>query len=281
MLELIRITLLLAFAFLYAYFDVFNKRNIPDKVVYLSLAVGIISTILYPLKVAEISFLLALFVGSLGYILYKAGMLGLGDGLELTFISLVLPVQPTPLFNMGLSQLNMPFVLSVFISSGIVTIIAVPIYYIIRGDKINLKPSNIIKASIVFTSYMVLLLFVYLLFGLRIDATIFIMLMAIFSTIIFLFENSINESMVEWIYPKYLEEDDIIATNLMSKKEIDFFKSKFNEFGRLATKKQINALKNVKKKLPVYRKAIPFAVFILAGVIVSLLFGDLLFLLFT
>jgi len=272
MLEVIRVLVLLAFAALYAYFDIFNKRSIPNSFAYLSIVVGIIFTLFYPFKTLELSLLIAVFVVAIGYVLYKAGFLGLGDGLELAFVSLMLPIQPTPLLN--IPQLGLPFVLSVFISSGIVAIIALPIYYMLNS-KLELKKESILRASVVFISYLLLLMLVYLLLGhIALVPTVFIIIIAFFSALIFLFEASLNERMITWVYPNKLGEDDIIAINLMSKKDIMFFKSRYPSFGRLADKKEIAALKNIKKKIPVYTNAIPFSAFILAGIILSLFIGD-------
>jgi len=272
MLEVIRVLVLLAFAALYAYFDIFNKRSIPNSFAYLSIVVGIIFTLFYPFKILGLSLLIAVFVVAIGYVLYKAGFLGLGDGLELAFVSLMLPIQPTPLLN--IPQLGLPFVLSVFISSGIVAIIALPIYYMLNS-KLELKKESILRASVVFISYLLLLMLVYLMLGhIALVPTVFIIIIAFFSALIFLFEASLNERMITWVYPNKLGEDDIIAINLMSKKDIMFFKSRYPGFGRLADKKEIAALKNIKKKIPVYTNAIPFSAFILAGIVLSLFIGD-------
>jgi len=263
---------LLAFATLYAYFDIFNKRSIPNSFVYLSIIVGIIFTFFYPLKTLELSLLIAAFVVAASYILYKAGFLGLGDGLELAFVSLMLPIQPTPLVN--IPQLGLPFILSVFISSGIVAIIALPIYYMLNG-KPEIRKESVMKAFVVFISYLLLLMLVYLLLGhIALIPIVFIIIIAFFSALIFLFEASMNERMITWIYPSRLGEDDIIAINLMSKKDIMFFKSRYPSFGRLADREAIIALRNIKKKIPVYTNAIPFSAFILSGIILSLLIGD-------
>ena len=272
MLEVIRILVLLAFATLYAYFDIFNKRSIPNSFAYLSIIVGILFTFFYPFKALELSLLIAAFVVAASYILYKAGFLGLGDGIELAFVSLMLPIQPTPLVN--IPQLGLPFILSVFISSGIVAIIVLPIYYMLNG-KPELREESVIKAFLVFISYLLLLMLVYLLLGhIALIPIVFIFIVAFFSALVFLFEASMNERMITWIYPSRLEEDDIIAINLMSKKDIMFFKSKYSGFGRLADRKAIVALKNIKKKIPVYTNPIPFSAFILSGIILSLLIGD-------
>jgi len=279
MLEAIRIIMLLAFAALYAYFDLFNKRSIPNAFVYLSLVIGLVSTFFYPLKLVGYSLLIAIFIVCVGYLLYKAGFLGLGDGLELAFLSLMLPIQPKPLIN--IPQLGMPFILSVFIASGVIAMIVLPIYHLLKGKNIELDLNSALKAVTVFISYLILLTLIYfILSSISLIATIFIIIIAVFSATLFLFEKSMNEDMITWVYPNRLAEDDIIATNLMKKSERKFFKSKYKGFGRLVDKKTIAALKNINKKLPVYTNAIPFSLFILFGVIMSLLIGNPILLIF-
>jgi hypothetical protein len=117
-------------------------------------------------------------------------------------------------------------------------------------------------------------------FEVRLVPTLLIILIAIFSSLIFLFEKSINESMIEWVYPSKLDEDDIIATNLMSRKELQVFRSSFKDFGRLASSEEIKAIKHIKKKIPVYKKAIPFSLFIFFGTILSLAIGNPVLLIF-
>ncbi|MEM0094743.1 MAG: hypothetical protein QXX74_02350, partial [Candidatus Micrarchaeaceae archaeon] len=65
----------------------------------------------------------------------------------------------------------------------------------------------------------------------------------------------------------------------MSRKEIAFFKGKTSLFGRLASEDLIKKIKNVKVKLPVYKHAVPLALFTFIGTIISLLVGNVVFLL--
>ena len=61
----------------------------------------------------------------------------------------------------------------------------------------------------------------------------------------------------------------------MDKKDIAYF-SKRTKFGRLASKRLISEIKGIKKRIPVYRDSVPFSFFIFFGVIISLLFGNLI-----
>jgi hypothetical protein len=278
-LEVIRVILLLSFTFAYAFFDVYNKRNIPSGFAYASFIIAIVLTFFYPLRTIIYSVAVASVVGIFCYLLYKTGMLGAGDGFELVFITLLIPIQPMPLI--GIAQLNMPFILSVFISTGIVTVIAVPIYYLATAkNKIHFQKENILKALTIFIAYLILLLFVIYLFGIKLLPILLILLLAIFSVVIILFENSINIRMIEWVYPKSLDEGDIIALNLMSANDISFFKKRDKDFGKLATENRIKSIRNLKRRIPVYKDAVPFSLFILFGILMSLAIGNPLFAIF-
>ena len=122
--------------------------------------------------------------------------------------------------------------------------------------------------------YVALFMFIYYFYGFSIDRIALIMLVAIPSAVTLVFEEEITSRMVSKIYPRQLDEGDIIAFNMLSVREIRYF-SKYKGFGRLATKKLIDNMRNVKAKLPVYRNAAPLAVFILIGMILSLLLGNI------
>jgi len=279
MLELVRIIVLLAIATLYAVFDVFNKREVPNVFVYACLAIGILVTFTYGLNIAEISLLIALAIGAGGYLVYRAGYWGAGDFFELATISLLVPIQPAPLLN-HFNQLGLPFIVSVFIAAGFAAVWIVPLYYlIVKRNKAmrKTKTMRIYKflGILLFVLYLLLLLFAYVLFGVTWDKLAIIALIGVPSAITLAYEEEITSNMVERIYPSRLEAGDIIAVNIMQRGEIKYFKSKYAGFGRLATGEMISKLKNVRKKLPVYKHAAPLTVFVLIGIVVSLLFGNI------
>ncbi|MGC8629006.1 MAG: prepilin peptidase [Candidatus Micrarchaeia archaeon] len=278
--ELLRVGLLLAIALLYAFFDLFNKREVPDLVVYSALAVALGLTFTYPLPVAELSMLLAIAIAAIGYVIYKAGYWGAGDFLEITTISLIMPIQPTPILT-PINQLGLPFVLSFFISTGVAAIWIVPIYYLLKWRKKPLRKTQTqqiykMLGIILLSLYLLLLLFIYFVFGINLTRVVIIALIGVPSAITLAYEEEITSTMTSSILPKELEEGDIIAINIMDKKDIRYFRSKYSKFGRLVTKEAIEKMKQVNKKLPVYRHAAPFAVFVLIGVIISLLFGNII-----
>jgi hypothetical protein len=260
---------------LYALFDLFNKRNVPDLFAYASVVVGLAITFVYNSSNLAFSLELAVVIAVVGYLIYRLGLWGAGDYFELLAISLILPLQPAPLL-VGGNQLGLPFVLSVFVATGFAAIWIVPIYYLFFIKKTwRMKPDmkHVVYGVALFALYLLLFSAVYFFYGFTLGRLVLILLIAIPSAATLIFEEEITSRMVQRVYPSRLEDGDIIAFNMMDGEERKFF-SKYRGFGRLATRGLIARLKNVKKKLPVYKNAAPLAVFILAGVIISLLFGD-------
>lgn len=277
---------LLAVSLLYALFDVFNKRDVPNAFVYAALVLAFLFTLTYPLQTIYISVAIALAVGTGGYLLYRKGLLGAGDFFEFVTISLILPLQPAPLLA-AVNQFNLPFILSVFVATGYVTVILIAIYYLLiarnKGLEKGVKPDkNSIRLGLamLLTAYAILLFVVSALVNINVYTIILIILIAIPSYLLLAYQKLINIRMVSFMYPKGLNEGDMIAVSLMSKAQRSLFKRKSKLFGGLATRSLIADIKEVKVKIPVYRNAAPLALFIFIGVVLSLLFGNILLFMF-
>ncbi len=276
-----QVAVLLVVAAVYALFDVFNKRNIPDFVVYATIVIGIAVAVLYSYSLIWVDFGIAAIVGLIGFVIYRAGFLGGGDVLELVFISLVLPIQGAPHYS-GVNQLGIPFVLSVIVGAGYTASLFIPIYYLlvkkILAGKPLTKPS---KRALTLGGMMLL---AYIAFGgvflyisnLGWVAVALVLILAIASSASLMFEFDIYSEMTSMIYPSKLESGDMVALNLMKERDIEYFKKKYSGFGRLVTSNAISRLKGVKKRLPVYSDSVPFSLFILFGVIISLAVGNLI-----
>ncbi len=290
---LIRIYSLVAIALAYLLFDVFNNRNVPSYFVYATLAYGALLTLLYfNIYLIGFSALIAIAVLALGYLVYKIGQLGAADVVELAALSLMLPLQGVP-YLVNIPQLNLPFAISLIINSGIAALVIVPIYYIPRAFAMRGKLSRtefmdhaitkkvIFKAVTVTVAYLALLLLVVFEFGADALGAALIIILLLGSVSVILFEDSITSLMVERVSVEGFEPGDIIAMNMMTKKEISEIKGKVKGFGGLITDETIRQFrkKHFRKKLPVYKRAIPFAVPIFIGVLVSLLLGNLILLL--
>ncbi|MGC8538539.1 MAG: hypothetical protein ACP5MK_01575 [Candidatus Micrarchaeia archaeon] len=283
--ELIRILLLVLISLIYALYDIFNKRNVPDLFVYASLAVGLLSTIAYWSYLSLYSIGIAVVIGAIGYVFYKGGQLGAGDGFELVTISLLLPIQPTP-FLVSIAQFGMPFILSVLVATGFAAIVIVPIYYLLIDGKNRRKigkvdAKSMVKGIIILAIYLILLAMIYLVrYQISLIAIVLILALAVSSMFMALYANEINYRMISFVYPKELERGDMIAVSIMKKSDLAYFTRAYEKFGRVADDQLIAKVKDLNRKLPVYKKAVPFAAFIFIGVVVSLLFGDIFLFIF-
>ncbi len=277
----LRIAVLLIIALAYALLDVFNKRNVPDAFAYAALAVGVVVTLTYPVSVIYLSVLVAAAIGLFGYIVYRAGLMGAGDFFEFVTISLLLPVQPAAILS-GIPQLNFPFIFSVLIAAGYTAVIGMVVYYLVKAaksgalERYRVERRKLYSGLAIAVAYLVLLFLLSWITGFRPAAAFVILLIAAASALTIFFEKAINKEMVSYVYPNRLSEGDMIATNLMKDDELAFFKKRSKGFSRLATKKLIGEIKGVKRKMPVYTEGVPLALFALIGIVISLLFGNLL-----
>lgn len=274
--ESARLVILVVVALIYALFDVFNKRNVPNLFIYVTIVIGVVVTLTYGYSTAVLSIAIALAVGLLGYFAYRWGVLGGGDIFEFVFVSLMIPIQPVPILT-GVSQIALPFLFSVLIAAGYAASIFIPIYYLfLARRRIQTDRRMLLRGLLLFASYLALMALLSLFVRLSLTVVVLILLIAIPSAIILAYERSIYEGMVSMIYPRELEDGDMIAVGLMKQSEVRYFKRITNRFGRLADRSLIQKIKNVRKKIPVYRNSVPFALFIFIGVVVSLLFGNII-----
>ncbi len=283
----LRLVSLAAIALVYMLFDIFNKRNIPELFAYGSVAYGLLLTILY-FNVSAISFSVAVaaIILGLGYLVYRAGYIGAGDVFEFAALSLILPFQSVPLL-LNIPQLGMPFIVAIFIGSGIAALVAVPLYYIPRakvggmriGREIDRK--DMLKALAVGAVYVSFAAFLIFEVNIGIAGIALLMLMMLGSVSVILFEKPITMSMVKYLDYRGLEEGDMIAVNLMTHGAVDRIRAKAKGFDRLVTRRLIDQLKRkrVMSKMPVYKNAIPLAAPIFAGVVASILLGNAILLL--
>jgi len=270
---------LIAIVLIYAAFDLLNKRNVPDVFAYASVVLGIAVTFLYNSNILPVSFGIAAAVAIIGYIVYRAGLWGAGDYFELVAISLIFPIQPYAWLS-NVTQLGLPFVLSVFVATGFAAVWTVPIYYLFftKRQRTEIRPDvkHIGYGVALLILYMMLLIGVFFQYSFGMGRFILILLISIPSFVTLVFSEEITSRMVQRIYPNQLDEGDIIAFNMMSRGEKKYFSSKYSGFGRLATKYLITKMKKERAKLPVYRDAAPLAVFIAIGAAISLLFGNII-----
>ncbi len=285
---LLRLVSVAAVALIYMLFDLLNKRNIPTIIAYATLAYGALLTVmLFNLSAAMISTLIAVAILGFGYFVYKLGQLGAADVIEFAAIALILPVQSAPMLLGSIPQLGLPFVLSVFIATGISALIFASAYYLPKARGSSGKPilqlvrrSDILKGILFSIAYAALMLSMELAIHISVYGMVVLLALLLGSFFIAAFNRPIAAAMVKDITPRQMENGDMIAVNMMDKALLDRVGKRVRGFGRLATDELIKKLRNEfpQTKFPVYVNAMPLALPIFAGVVASILFGNLILL---
>jgi Flp pilus assembly protein protease CpaA len=270
----------------YMLFDVLNNREVPNLFAYATLAFSFAVILLtgnWHLIIQ--SYLIAFAILGLGYFIYKVGQIGLGDVFEFAALALLLAPITVPIVSHASSLIILPSVISLFVDTGIAAIVVVPLFYIAMavrrsgtGALGNIRRRDAIRAAIIVAAYLV---FAVLLSQITRNAgTLFLVLLPIVagSTLLILFERPITEVMIEKVGFSEFTEDDIIAFNLMSAEEITAAKRRIKSFDRLVTRRMIDEMrsKKIKTRFPLYKRAIPFAVPIFLGALLTIVFGNIL-----
>jgi hypothetical protein len=282
---LIRTASVLAVAFIYMLFDVFNKRNVPSIFAYATLAYGVLLTVLYfNLSTIAESLGISLVIIGVGYVVYRIGQIGAADFIEFAALSLMIPIQPTPYLLNAPMQLGIPFIGSLIINTGIIAIILVPIYYIYKSFRVphrggfgTIRRVDVLKAVTMVLAYAAFIIVLFYFHARPIGLAI-VALAGLGSVAITLGENRITKAMVSYWEPAKMKPEDMLAFNLMEPSEIKRIKTEIKSFDRLVTEKMLKEFKEKKfeEQLPVYTHAVPLALPLLIGVIFALLFGNLI-----
>ncbi len=267
--ELIRLVIAFAGVCVATYFDLFNRKNIPDNFLYGFLAVAfIVNLFFYQEQLFIFSIAVALFLSAIGYIFYRVGQIGGADLFVLASIMLLLPVHPS-FIDM---PFGMPFVFSVMIFGGVLFALYVMIHFGLKLRKQETEPKKLYLLMII--PY---LLFAYVYVNSILFSPIyFAILTVLFIAIIFfmVYKENLTMLLAEKMEVNQLEPEDVLALELMDKDLVKEYDLK-----RLATEKEIERLKELDVgEVWVYTRMPPFLPFLLVGMFLSLFFAkDLLF----
>ncbi len=279
--ELLRIGLALLGTAACAYYDLFNNKNVPERLLQAFLVLAFLVCIIAYDPIATPYGLVAgliLFVGN--YILYKTGYLGGADAPILTAIALLLPSQPTSLLiDKSAAWATFPFIIQVLTAAFLTFMLhllvkTVPFALKTLGKSGSIKADQWFGAFAIVISYGILAFVMSSMPLLGGAYILFLALLAAVSVYFVLFRTSINDSMLEWLPAKKVEVEDIIAPDKMDASVVKKY-----SIGRLVDEAEWKRLQNVKDKIPVYKHLLPFVPHLLVGMIISLLFGNILFIL--
>jgi Flp pilus assembly protein protease CpaA len=269
--ELIRLLIAFIGTGVATYYDVFNKKNVPNELLYAFLVVALLANIVfYQQDLFWFSISVAVFFSAIGYVFYRVGQLGGADVFVLASVMLLLPVHP----SFEAMPFNMPFVFSVFIFSGVLFALYVMAYF---GWKLSQQPD--VKPSLLYgLMFIPYLLFAYVYVNSFIFSPVYFAFISalLFATIFFLmFKDSLNMLLAEELPLAQVQPEDVLAMEIMNKDLIERYKIQ-----RVVTKAELDRLKMTKvTDLWVYTKLPPFLPFILAGMVLALLFAKSLILL--
>jgi hypothetical protein len=267
--ELIRVILAFLGVTVATYFDVFNKRNVPNSILYAFLAIAFIANlILYQEDLFFFSIALALFFSAIGYLFYRFGQLGGADLFVIASVILLLPIHPS---FAGLT-FNLPFIFSVIVFAGVAFAVYVIAFYGLKLIGSGAQPK--LMYLLLLIPYII---FAFIYINSIIFSPVYFMFVSILliATIFFLmYKEDINHLLAERMSPAEMEEEDVLAIEMMDQKIVKKYKLK-----RLATKTEIARMEKLKvREIWVYSKLPPFLPFMLLGMLLSLVFASSLLL---
>ena len=270
--ETIRIAIALIGTILTVYFDIFNNRNVPNNLLYAFLVIAFITSIIFfsPEIMLYSLFQFAL-VALAGFALYKMGQVGGADIFVLSSIVLLLPILPSaqePLFNF-------PLLLPLLLYAGV----AFAVYSIFYFGKIIMHKKNLNPNYLYLLLIIPYFLFAWLFLSAPFFSPVYFLIasLLLLSSIFFLvFRSAIYDAISEKILiSKLLPDGDVLAKEKMAP-----LMKKLN-IGPVIEEKELKILKKAKvKEVWIYSKLPPFLPFILLGLLASLFFGNMLFLVF-
>lgn len=265
--EIVRIAVAVVGTAIASWYDLRNNRNVPDNFLYAFLAVACISNLIYfQQDVFTYAISVGFLVFILGYLFYRMGYIGGADIYVLTSIALLVPVFPSYIN----AQFNLPVVMSVVITSGI--LFSLYFLYFIAANIIRAGKKGRFEYLLLVPAYAVL---VYFLNSIGVFGPLYLVSVSvlILSSIVFLvYKEQVVEAMSRKIPLSEVEAEDVAVLELMPA-----LAKKYN-IQRLLNSREIARLRKLKmkEKIYVYTDLPPFLPFVLAALIVSVVFGDLL-----
>ncbi len=266
--EMIRLAVAFVGVALATYFDLFNKRNVPNSLLYGFLAIAfVVDLALFQQDIFVFSVALALFFAAIGYVFYRFGQLGGADVFIIASVILLLPFHP----SFVSLPFNLPYIFSVMVFAGIAFALYVVCYFGLKLRDAGAHPKRMYA----------LLIIPYLLFAfVYVNSIIFSPMYFIFVSILMLatiffmaYKEDINLLLAERMSPAELEDEDVLALEMMDQDTVKKYGLK-----RLATKSEIERMSKLQlAEVWVYSKMPPFLPFFLLGMVLSLFFaGSLL-----
>lgn len=274
-----RIALAIIFTAAMAYYDMFNRKWVPNALVYGFAACAVaINFVFFDPSVSWLALAMGAMVFALCYGLYRLGQLGGADAYALAAIAVAVPYLPAPVLSSSQSA-PYPFILSVLAPTGLAFILHMLFRFVpfisrrIASGKMNFTAE---KAAGPFALALVFAAFIYALLTLPVSfppSYLAVLVFLAFALLFFsLFKSDIKDSMVEMVPVRKLQEEDVFAIEKMNPRV-----AKKLKLSAVISAKMIAALRRAKvKAVPVYTGMPFFLPYLFLGLVFTVLFGDLL-----
>ncbi len=248
------------------YFDMFKNKNVPDNFLYLCLGVALLFAVFPFNDLSLYALVQGVFIFAIGYMMYKAGQIGGADVYLITAVALLLPVPPS-VAGVGMA---IPFIFFVIIFAGLLFTTYNVAYFVVKLSRE--KITKIDWAYLILAVPFAIFAYFYLnsIFYSPVYFSI-ITILFIGAVVFGAFREDIMRHAVARV-PVEKAEEEVFASEYASERERRVVKV------RVIDKKTIEELKKAKiKEITVYGKLPLFIPFLLAGVLLSLFFANLLF----
>ena len=275
----IRILVVVAFTGAAAYFDMFNKKWVPDVLLWCFLGASLLlNVVFFDSAIFTSALIIAVIIAVLTYALYRMGQLGGADVLVMASIALAMPYLPKPILAASQS-IPYPFFISLLAPTGIAFIFHMLVRFVpyishrLSAGKVKFNAQKVAGPALIAVSFAIFWSIVSSL-PISLPASYFAIIGFLGAALIFfsLFMPEIKASMVTRVQVSRLQCEDVLALEQMPEL------AKAHRFSPLISKKTITVLKHAKiKSVQVYTGMPFFLPYLFIGLLFTLLFGDLLY----
>ncbi len=270
--EVLRIAAALTLTGIAAWED-YRTSYISDKWLFSMVGIGAFLTLFsFDLQFILNTFIPAVIIFGVGFLLYKTGQLGLGDVLLFVGLQLMLPIAPKVTQLLAFNFQSIPFSITVLTLASLFALIGSSVMYLRIYMQKKLVPSKgTIAIFILLLS--AALLAVFLLKNAFSIATIAILLIP--TAFVLAFKKQIYDKIIIQEIPiSKIEDEDILAIDKMPERLVKKY-----SLDKVLTKKQVAKLKIIEKNekirlFPVCKILPRFGPYTLIGLIAALLLGD-------
>ena len=265
------------------YYDLTNNRNVPDWLTVGMLGLGALAVLVsLGLEGALMVAVPAVVVLAVGYLLYRSGQIGGADVLLFAALALLIPEAPKGILGDRTYILSVPFVFSLFLASGI--LFGMVTFARFLMPSVRALQKGTVRLEVKQKLYVALMGAMAVIFawfswanGLPVGSTAVVLLAMFFSAFFYIFKSFIaRKFLIKRVSVRGIEEEDVLAVEEMDPRVVEKYGLK-----RLLTRKEIERLGKLPlKQFPVYKNMFAFTPYILIALVLSILFGDLVLLLF-